>query len=257
MAKKKRKRSPQRPGRPRPQEQDAVAVATAEREADGDRPASRRAERKEEARRERERRMRQAKRRQRTRRLVRWGIVAGVAAGIGFAIYIAGSESREIKEKAAAAAERVNAAEVETDEGLPNEHQEPYGAGQNGVPAVGGNHTPGSLPVDPKTYEQQPPEETAIHNLEHGYVIVYYAAEGDNALDADIVSSLEEVVNDETEVLMSPYQGLAEPLYLVAWGALQAVDPPEDASPEDVALVARAFIDEWKNGQFAPEAAAG
>jgi hypothetical protein len=257
MAKKRKKRrNPQRPGRPR-QEQGAAAVATAEREVDGQQPASRRAERKEEARRERERRIRQARRRQRTRRLVRWGIVAGVAGGIAGAIYLAGSESREIKEKAAAAAVRVGATEVETEEGLPNAHKEPFGVGQGGVPAIGGNHTPGALPAEPKTYQQQPPEETAIHNLEHGYVIVYYADEGDNALDPDVVSALEDVVNDETEVMMSPYQGLAQPLYLVAWGARQAIDPPEDASADDVVLVTKAFIDEWKNGRFAPEAAAG
>ena len=258
MAKKKKKRHQQRSGRPRPQEKGAAAVATAEREdADGARPASRRAERKEEARRERERRIRQVRRKQRTRRLVRWGIVAGVAGGIAGAIYLAGSESREIKEQAGAAATRVGATEVETDEALPNEHQEPYGTSQDGVPAMGGNHTPGALPAEPKTYQQQPPEETAIHNLEHGYVIVYYADEGDNALDADIVSALEDVVAGETEVLMAPYQGLAQPMYLLAWGARQAIDPPEDASPDDVVLVTRAFIDEWKNGRFAPEAAAG
>jgi hypothetical protein len=257
MPKKKKKRHQQRSGRPRPQEKGAAAVATAEHEDAGERPASRRAERKEEARRERERRIRQVRRKQRTRRLIRWGIVAGVAGGIAGAIYLAGSESREIKEQATVAAERVGATEIETDEGLPNEHQEPYGTGSGGVPAMGGNHTPGALPAEPKTYQQQPPEETAIHNLEHGYVIVYYADEGDNALDADIVSALEDVVSDETEVMMAPYQGLAQPMYLLAWGARQAIDPPEDANPDDVVLVTKAFIDEWKNGRFAPEAAAG
>jgi hypothetical protein len=124
------------------------------------------------------------------------------------------------------------------------------------VPAFGGNHTGGTLPGEPKIYTQQPPEQTAIHNLEHGYVIVYYAADGENALDEGLVSALEGVVEGESEVLMSPYEGLADPLYFVAWGARQACDPPADASTEDVVDVAEGFIAEWKNGEFAPEAAA-
>jgi hypothetical protein len=255
MAKKKRRRHPHRSARPRPQGADSASVTTAEREADVERTPSRRAERKEEARRERERRIRQARRRQRTRRLVRWGIALAVVGGIGGIWYVATSESRRLQEEAALAAERVNATEVETEANLPNEHVEPYAVGVGGVPAFGGNHTPGALPAEPKIYEQQPPEETAVHNLEHGYVIVYYAAEGANALDEDLVAALEDVVRDESEMLMSPYEGLAEPLYLLAWGARRSIDPPADVDPDDVVLVTEAFIDEWKNGQFAPEAA--
>jgi hypothetical protein len=178
-----------------------------------------------------------------------------VVGGIGAIVWLAGRESRELQQRAAAAGERVNATEVETEANLPNQHTEPFAVGQGGVPAFGGNHTPGALPAEPRIYEQQPPEETAVHNLEHGYVIVYYAAEGENALDEDLVAALEDVVGDESEVLMSPYEGLAEPLYLLAWGARQSIDPPADVDSDDVVLVTEAFIDEWKNGEFAPEAA--
>ncbi len=254
MAKKKRRRPQQRP-RPRP---ETTAGETRVADAEADRTPSRRAERKEEARRERERRIRQARRRQRTRRLVRWGIVLGIiAVGVGI-WYLASQEERELQRRAAGAAERVNASEVEEQEAAqPSEHQEPYTLGVGGVPAFGGNHTGGALRPEPKVYTQQPPEQTAVHNLEHGYVIVYYSNEGENALDQEIVTALEELVEGETEVLMSPYQGLSEPLYLVAWGARQSIAPPEGANPQDVVLVAEAFIDEWKNGQYAPEAAAG
>ena len=254
MAKKRKKR--RHPQRPRPQ---GTGTATEPRPAaeqeDAERAPSRRAERKEEARRERERRIRQVRRRRRTRRLIRWGIVLGVAAGIFAIVWYSGRADRELEKQAAAAAERVNASEVETEEGLPNEHVEPFAVGVGGVPAMGGNHS-NALPPEPKVYMQPVAEENSIHNMEHGYVLLYYAADGENALDEKFVSSLEDLVNDETEVLMSPYEGLAEPLYLVAWGARQSVDPPADASAEDVTLVARGFIEEWKNGEFAPEAAA-
>ena len=258
MAKKKKRRSSQRP-RPRPQA-GTPAAAAADREAaeaEGGHSVSRRAERKEDARRERERRIKQARRRQRTRRLIRWGILLGVVALIAGIVYFSGRATRQEKEEARLAAERISYTEVEEQEGtLPNEHREPYAVGEGGVPAFGGNHTGGALRPEPKVYQQQPPEQTALHNLEHGYVIVYYAAEDDNALDEDLVTALEDLVSEETEVLMSPYEGLAEPLYFLAWGARQSCSPPAEASSSDVIDVAEGFIAEWKNGQYAPEAAA-
>jgi hypothetical protein len=261
MPKKKKRRQTQRPRpRPRPRPQTTASGAAGGGEAaesEGSLPASRRAERKEEARRERERRIKQARRRQRNRRLIRWGILLLVVAIIAAIVWFAGKEEREQEREARIAAERLSCTDVEEQEAtLPNEHQEPYASGEGGVPAFGGNHTGGALSPEPKVYQQQPLEQTAIHNLEHGYVTVYYAAEGENALAPEIVSALEDLVNDETEVLMSPYDGLAEPLYFVAWGARQACDPPADASSADAVEAAEGFISEWKNGQYAPEAAA-
>ena len=153
--------------------------------------------------------------------------------------------------------QEVNASPVEEQSApLPNYHEEPFAQGKSGVPAFGGNHAGVALPPEPKVYPQQPAEEIAIHNLEHGYVLVYYSKEAQDGLDERIVVALEELVQGETEVLMAPYEGLAEPLYLVAWGARQSLDPPADASPADVVDVAEDFIAKWKNGQYAPEAAA-
>ena len=256
MAKKKKRRPSQRP-RPRPTTPGGAVSGSEASDAESSQSPSRRAERKEEARRERERRIKQARRKQRTRRLIRWGILLGIVAIIAAIVYFAGKEDREQKAQAAAAADRISCTEVEEqDATLPNEHTEPFAVGEGGVPAFGGNHSGSVLPPEPKVYSQQPEEQTAIHNLEHGYAIVYYAAEGENALDPGLVSALEDLVNEETEVLMSPYEGLAEPLYFLAWGARQACSPPADASPADVVDVAEGFLADWKNGQYAPEAAA-
>ncbi|MGH2691186.1 MAG: DUF3105 domain-containing protein [Actinomycetota bacterium] len=178
-----------------------------------------------------------------------------VVAAIATPIIISNVRSSEEEQKAAAAARRIGCGPIEEEPDLPNEHVEPFAQGEDGVPAVGGNHS-SALPPEPKVYTQQPPEENAVHNLEHGYVLVYYAADGENALDEKFVTALEDLVNDETEVLMSPYEGLAKPLYLTAWGVRRGCDPPAGASTDDVVTGATGFIDEWKNGQFAPEAAA-
>jgi hypothetical protein len=155
----------------------------------------------------------------------------------------------------AAAAERVPCFDVYEQAqvvDLSTGHDPPYAHGEEGTPAAGGNHTPIPLPAEPKVYTQQPPEESAVHNLEHGYVIIYYRP-GDSPLPQEIVAALEDLVNGETEVLMAPYEGAESALWLIAWGVRQACEPAAGANPADVVLVAQAFIDEWKNGPYAPE----
>ncbi len=253
MAKKKRKR--RRPDRPAPR--PSAATTTAERPDQVDRPSAR-AERKEQARRERERRIKQAKRRQRTRRLVRWGVVLAAAGGIGWFVYAQVQENREVQRRAAEAAARVGLGEVQelADEGTqhlqPNDPAPQYAT----VPAASGPHAPGPLPAEPKVYDQPVPETAAIHNLEHGYVLIYYRADGEGALPEAVVTELEDLAEGETEVIMAPYEGLSEGtnLALVAWTRLQEGQVAADANPDDVALVARGFIEEFKNGAAAPEA---
>lgn len=252
MAKKKRKRK--RPDRP--VARTGATTATAEPRPD-ERPSAR-AERKEQARRERERRIKQARRRQRTRRAVRWGVVLVAAGGLGLFVWDQIQENREVQERAASAAARVGIGEVQepADEGTqhlqPTDPPPQYGT----TPAASGPHAQSPLPPEPKVYEQPIPETAAVHNLEHGYVLIYYRAEGDGGLDQAIVAELEDLAEGETEVIMAPYDNLAEGtnLALVAWTRLQEGQVPADADPADVALVARGFIEEFKNGAAAPEA---
>src|SRR5688500_3549588 len=182
MAKKKRKRRP--PARPAQRAGAATATASPTEE----RTVSARAERKEQARRERERRIKQARRRQRIRRATRWGIAVAVVAGVGAFVWFQTRESAELRERAAAAAERLDCTDIQTMQqevdaaaALDSQtlHSPPFGQGQNGIPVTAGRHS-SPLPPDPSVYEQPIPEANAIHNLEHGYVIVYYADGGDN-----------------------------------------------------------------------------
>jgi Protein of unknown function (DUF3105) len=247
MAKKKRKK--QR----RPTTEAGVATAEA--------PTTTRQERKEQARRERERRIREARRRQRMRRLARWGIAAAVVAAVGTTIFVFTGQGRQEAAEAEAAANRLNCSPIQTKQdevdaatALDQEtlHSPPFAQGRNGVPVTAGPHaTP--LPPQPAVYEQPIPEENAVHNLEHGYVVMYYAAEGENALADPIRSRLQDLANGEEKVLMAPYRGLAASFDLVAWGKLQTCTPPQDADADDAATVAEYFISQFRSGGLAPE----
>jgi hypothetical protein len=247
MAKKKRKKQ-RRPT-------TGAGVATAEA------PTTTRQERKEQARRDRERRIREARRRQRMRRLARWGIAAAVVAAVGTTIFVFTRQGREEAAEAEAAANRLSCSPIQTKQDEVDEaaaldqetlHSPPFAQGQNGVPVTAGPHaTP--LPPQPPVYQQPIPEENAVHNLEHGYVVIYYAAEGQNALADPIRSRLEDLANGEEKVLMAPYRGLAASFDLVAWGKLQTCSPPQDADPDDAATVADFFVSEFRSGGLAPE----
>lgn len=256
MAKKKRKRK--RPDRP--VSRAGTTTAVAEPKAD-ERPSAR-AARKEQARRDRERRIKQARRRQRARKATRWGIAAAVAAGIAGGIWLVNREGQELQRAAQEAAGRINASPIETVQDEVDAaaaldqatlHSPPFSEGQNGVPVTAGSHS-SPLPSRPYVYDQPIPEANAVHNLEHGYVLIYYAPDGENALADDIRSELEDLAESESnKVLVAPYPGLANSIALVAWGKLQTIDPPVDADPNDAATVAQAFIDQFRSGGLAPE----
>jgi len=258
MAKKKRKKRPPQ----RPAQRGGTATATASRTETPERTASARAERKELARRERERRIKQARRQVRVRRAARWGIAGVVVLGIAGAVWLANRESRELQGAAQEATRRLEGTEIETKQdeldaaaALDQQtlHSPPFSQGTNGEPVTAGRHS-NPLTTPPFVYDQPIPEANAVHNLEHGYVLLYYAADGENALAEDLRTELEGYVDDEAnKVLMAPYPGLAHSFALVAWGKLQTFDPPEGADPDDALTVTRAFVDQFRSGGLAPE----
>jgi Protein of unknown function (DUF3105) len=223
-------------------------------------PVSNRQARKEQARRERERRIRAARRRERTRRLVRWGIVLAAAAGVGAFVWVQVTADQRLEEAALAAGERLGAGEVlEPGKGIQDlgrAHTPPFVEGTGGLPATSGAHS-SPLQPPPQVFEQQVPEANAVHNLEHGYVMVYYQPDGPDALPDDVREELAGLVEGEDEVLMAPYPKLQEgqSLALAAWTRLQLFEVPENANPEDAVTVTRYFIDQFRN-TIAPEAAA-
>lgn len=245
MAKKKKRRRP--PTRPavRPE------------------PTSARVERKEEARKEREARIRRARRRVLLRRLSRVGIVLLLAALIGVLIYWRGGESRRQRAEAAEAAERLGCSQVQdlADEGRQHlaagEQPPDYGT----TPGTSGKHNGSPLPPDPRVYDQPFDanlEARAVHNLEHGYVLLYYRAQDDAGVPDPIVDALADLANAEDQVILAPYPDLPDEqsLAFAAWTHLRSCPTVTADDANDVIAVARGFIDEFRDHSDAPEAPA-
>lgn len=221
-------------------------------------PVSNRQARKEAARRERERRIKAARRRARIQRVARWGIGLAAIAAIGGFIWWQVTASQRLEGAATAAAAAFDCSDPETPLANAGQgHSPPYAEGQDGIPAASGSHHPNPLPAEPKVYNQPVPEPNAVHNLEHGYVLVYYRAGGEGALPDAAVTPLEGLAEGESEVIMAPYPDLGEDtnLALVSWRRVQTCQVPADADPSDAQALASYFISRFRN-ELAPEAAA-
>ena len=247
MAKKKnrkKRRPPVRPGSP-------------EQAAPEDRQS-----RKEQARLEREARIKRARRRQLLRRLSRAGIVLLVIAGIAAAIWFAQSGSRRAQQAATRAAERLDCTEVQSKPEAGREHisaQDPPPTYPS-KPATSGPHrgdatlgTDADLDVFPDPIDESL-EPLAVHNLEHGYVFLYYRADGAESLPADVQGSLGDLARETAKVVLAPYPDLPQgtSLALTAWNKLQTCPSVTDAGA--AVTVAESFVDRFggANGE-APE----
>lgn len=219
--------------------------------------------RKEEARKEREARIRRARRRVLLRRLTRVGIVIVLAGLIAAFVYWNGAADRRMRAAAAAAADRLGCSEVQDppDEGeghlAPAEPPPDYGTS----PATSGRHNQSPLPSEPQVYDQPfdaALEAQAVHNLEHGYVLLYYRQDGDAAVPNAAVNALADLTNSEDQVILAPYAELPEgqSLAFAAWQHLQTCPQVTPEDTDDVVAVGRGFITRFKDGSDAPEAAA-
>jgi len=213
--------------------------------------------RKEQARIERERRLRRARRQIRARRAIRWGLpFLLIVAVAGFFLWRNVTQSRA----AAQAADAFGCGAIETQQDQldaagalgPAIHQEPFAQGAGGEPATAGAHS-SPLPPEPAVYGDPVPEANAVHNLEHGYILIYYQAEGDAPLPDDARTELESLAEGQDKVIVAPYAGLGSSLAFAAWGQLQTCTPPAGADSQDAVLVAEHFIGEFKSGGLAPE----
>jgi hypothetical protein len=109
-------------------------------------------------------------------------------------------------------------------------------------PPSGGDHNP--VPVTCGFYDQQPPDENAVHSLEHGAVWVAFDP-STSAADVNVLKALAK----QDHVLVTPYAGMSAPITLVAWEhrlELQSVTDPR--LPQ--------FVAGFRNASTAPEQAA-
>jgi len=240
MAKKKRKKRPAPKPGPQPERQQ-----------------SSRAERKEQARIERERRIKAIRRKRLLKRLGIAALVLAIIIGGVFFFWNRSQQAKERRERASEIAAAIGCQPVDEDvqdEGAGHVTEIPT---YQSVPATSGPHFAQTLPGDVSVYDQPADpvfEARAVHNLEHGYVMMYYRSEGDDALAGDAVSGLEELAESEEEVIIAPYPNLpeGENLTFVAWTNIQRCNAEGEA--DDVMTVAEAFIQDFKNSGDAPEA---
>jgi uncharacterized protein DUF3105 len=218
-------------------------------------PPGARQERKEAARKERERIIRAARRRRLLGRAARWGVVvlalAGVTAFVGYRII----QDRNLIRRADAAAEAIGCNEIQD---LPSEGRQHLQAGSQPpeygtTPGTSGPHSPVPLPSDVHVYDEPVPEAQAVHNLEHAYVIMYYRAQGEQALPQNVREALADLARSEQKVILAPYPELPEgtSLTFAAWTKLQ--ECPRVTNADSAVLAAQGFIKRFRGTDNAPE----
>lgn len=231
--------------------------------ADDEQPLTKRERQKQrkQAKREAER---AAQRRQRRRKIAATAVVAVVVAaalgGAGFLWQQSRAERAEFLSGEAQAAQDAGCQAVEEPADLGGQHlgaqsgqltQAPPSEIYDHRPATSGPHIGGAAAAT-GIYEQHVDERLLVHNLEHGYVVVWYSPELGDDERAELLEWGETAVADEPLLIVAEYP---EPLpdggkvAHVAWGYRQLCD---DFDPD----VAGAFLDRYTNFE-APEIGVG
>lgn len=177
-----------------------------------------------------------------------------IAAGVALVLLIVGAfVYQQVQSRRAAGAHAELAASAGCDDvtdvgGLDRDHVTTAVEYESSPPAGGphaGNALPASVYNEPfsTTPGQSPSIYSAVHSLEHGYIIAWH-----DGLDDDERADLERELRAERKVIVVPYPELEEgrKMALTAWGKLQVCD---EADPE----VALSFVELFRE-QTAPEA---
>ena len=254
MAKKKRRRRPsggptQRP----PQQQASTQGPEAPAKGGVSQASAARRERKDEARAAREAALRRYRRQRIFRRVAIWG-VAGVVVIVGYTFLTANHHdvNKQLLRRAEAAADRAGCTGIEVPASNPEAglHDPPYTYTQN--PPTSGHHQD-PLPSEPHVYPTPVEQPHAVHNLEHGYILIYYQPDGSDALDSGVQSALEDYADSQNKVIMAPYPQLdpGQSLALAAWNRLQQC--PASITSDDALVLAKSFVDQFREAGEAPE----
>lgn len=107
-------------------------------------------------------------------------------------------------------------------------------------PPTGGNHNP--IPLTCGFYDQQPPDEYAVHSLEHGAVWIAFDSKKISAADVQTLKNFA----TQDHVLVTPYDGMDSPITLVAWE--HRLEVPSASDPR-----ISQFVHDFANGPQAPE----
>jgi len=252
MAKKRRKQrhhpaaGPERDG--------AATTGTAERTRSAEGTRSVRSERKDQVRRARETMLRRMRRRRALKRAA-WMGGLGVVTFAAFFLLTRVGGPKPIPEAALAAASDAGCGDVQTP--APSAQGGHLSPGESHTypdhPATSGLHDPSPLPGEPHVSDSPVPETRAVHNLEHAYVLIYYRAEGPDALPQEVVSRLASLADAQDKVIMAPYPDLPSgtSLALTAWNKLW--ECPATVTADQARTIASGFIQAYRGTSNAPE----
>lgn len=178
----------------------------------------------------------------RTRLLIIGGVVLVVGALVTAAVLVINAEMRERAEIEAAAAQPIEGVVERTDLSRGHVPQpEPTAAeGETLLPPMGGDHDPAWQNCG--VYTEPVLSAHAIHSLEHGAVWITYQP----GLAADQVAVLEQLMEGRSYTLLSPFEDLASPIVLTAWGAQLELDDANDPRAE-------VFLERYVQGAQTPE----
>ncbi len=248
MAKKKRKKGHRQ--HPRSLEDSRARRSSAPPTKEPDTQARR--ERKELARKAREAELKRIRRRASFRRTGMSAIL--VLAVFAAFTYLRGQQAGAVSDAAVKAARAAGCATerpVSPKADAPGgQHEPPFVWDQK--PATSGPHS-GALPPSPQVYDSPQPEEYVIHNLEHGYVVAYYRADGDERLPDDVVQALRDLVGSQQRVLLIPYPELSAgtSFALAAWNKLW--ECPASITAQQARIMTSSFVEAYRDTSNAPE----
>ena len=169
-----------------------------------------------------------------------WGLIAAAVAVVVFAGAVIGY--------AVYAVNRANADQVTAADQIQGVQTFDYAAGQQHVstpvdyeqsPPVGGPHDGEWADCTGTVYDVDIRHDNAVHGLEHGAVWITY--DPDTISDEDL-STLTDLVEGNSGMMLSPYAGLTSPISLQSWNHQLAVDSATDPRVEQ-------FVDFFVFGQ--------
>jgi hypothetical protein len=164
--------------------------------------------------------------------LRRVGIGVGVAAVLGFAVFMALGDP-PIPDGAPEGTREVDVAGAQHVDG--DIHDE-----TDGETPAGGDHN--AVWLNCGVYDETVDSEFAVHSLEHGAVWITYGS----SLDGAGVDTLRGVASSRAKVIVSPVPNQQPPVRATAWGYQLDLEDPGD-------LRLRQFVSEFEGSPNAPE----
>ncbi len=204
---------------------------------------SKKLEQKQQRRLAEERRQAEAKREQRKKNLLTLAIAGVVVALVAFLVV---SERRQTAGPVGVAAEEAGCGDIEEVEAFDNQHIDegsPH-AEYNSNPPTNGPHY--ATPSDTGFFTTAIEPERAIHNLEHGQIVIWYAPDAPQQVTDDLEALAEKGTG---AILVTPYEALEDyNFYLTAWNKLPGDDKESFGTGylQGCDAVAQEVVDEFR-----------